>query len=134
MTTQHHRSRDADEPAPGRPEDGAGPNAHPDTHPDTGAAADTADAPQAAPGAPTAPAEQHREPPPATLECAECRVQIPADEALAAEGQDYIVYFCSPECHVAWEQAHRTDAADPGNSSPSDSAQARSRPDRSPRG
>ncbi|WP_295882855.1 DUF3330 domain-containing protein [uncultured Thiohalocapsa sp.] len=116
MTTQHDRSRKAHDQAPAQehPEQGAGPDAPPDTE----AAADTADAPQAAPGAPTAPAEQHREALPETLECAECRVQIPADEALAAEGQDYIVYFCSPECHAAWEQAHRTDAADRGSAGP----------------
>ena len=69
--------------------------------------------PHAAPGAPTAPAEHHREVRPEPVECVECRVQIPADEAVAAEALEYILYFCSPECHEAWEgeQAQRSDAA-----------------------
>ena len=61
--------------------------------------------PTAAPGAPTAPAEAHVEPPPETVECAECRVLIPTDEAVVPEGLDYILYFCSPGCHEAWEKA-----------------------------
>ncbi len=60
---------------------------------------------KAPPGAPTAPAEAHREPPPETVECAQCRAQIPADAAEVPEGLDYILYFCSPGCHEAWEKA-----------------------------
>ena len=76
----------------------------------TGVAAHAGESePHAAPGAPTAPAELHREAPPEHIECAGCRREIPPDEALAAEGLDYILYFCSPECHAAWELAHRSD-------------------------
>jgi hypothetical protein len=70
--------------------------------------------PHPAPGAPTPPAEQYREVPPERIECAQCRTLIPPDEAVAAEGLDYILYFCSPECHAAWDQAHRSaDAREP---------------------
>lgn len=60
---------------------------------------------KAPPGAPTAPAEAHREPPPESVECAQCRAQIPGDQAVMPEGLDYILYFCSPGCHEAWEKA-----------------------------
>lgn len=66
-----------------------------------------------APGAPTAPAEGHQEPPPATLECAQCRALIPVDQAVVPESLDYVVYFCSPGCHKTWEQA-RTDVRESG--------------------
>ncbi|TVQ85023.1 MAG: DUF3330 domain-containing protein [Chromatiaceae bacterium] len=55
--------------------------------------------------APTAPAEARRVMPPEPLECVQCRTEIPAHEALVPEGLDYILYFCSPGCHEAWEQA-----------------------------
>jgi hypothetical protein len=65
----------------------------------------------AAPGAATAPAEAHREAPPGPVECAQCRTLIPRDAALVPEGLDYVLYFCSPGCHEAWERA-RADAHD----------------------
>ena len=61
--------------------------------------------PPEAPGAPTVPAEAHRETPPEVVECMACRVQIPADAAEVPEGLDYVLYFCSPGCHEAWEKA-----------------------------
>jgi hypothetical protein len=66
----------------------------------------------APPGAPTTPAEAHREPPPEPLECAECHAQIPADQALVPEGLEYVLYFCSPGCHEAWEQARSAQGPD----------------------
>jgi hypothetical protein len=35
---------------------------------------------------------------------------IPPDEVVVPEGLDYVIYFCSPGCHEAWERA-RADAA-----------------------
>ncbi len=66
----------------------------------------------AAPGAPTAPAEAHREPLPEPVECVECRTLIPPDEALVPEGLDYVTYFCSPGCHEAWRRARADERAD----------------------
>jgi len=85
---QEAREQETREGDPGRVTDGPDPGGEP-----------------AAPGAPTAPAEAHREPPPETLECVQCRKEIPADAAMMAESQEYIVYFCSPGCHRAWEEA-----------------------------
>jgi len=68
--------------------------------------------PTQAPGAPTAPAEAHRETPPELAECMACRVQIPADAAVVPEGLDYILYFCSPDCHEAWEKARGEERED----------------------
>jgi hypothetical protein len=85
----------------------------------------------AAPGAPTAPAEAHVEPLPETVECAECRVLIPTDEAVVPEALDYILYFCSPGCHQAWEKARaeprenvpeRPDSERPDREHPDDAA------------
>lgn len=44
---------------------------------------------------------------PKTLHCEQCQQEIPPDEALHPEGQDYTLAFCSPACHALWrdEQA-----------------------------
>jgi hypothetical protein len=43
-----------------------------------------------------------RDPRPQRLRCCECQQEIPADAAASSEGEDYLVYFCSPTCHEAW--------------------------------
>ncbi|WPL18387.1 hypothetical protein Thiowin_03458 [Thiorhodovibrio winogradskyi] len=39
---------------------------------------------------------------PHTLHCEQCQREIPPDEALHPEGQDYTLAFCSPGCHAVW--------------------------------
>jgi len=46
---------------------------------------------------------------PTPLRCGQCQREIPADEALHPEGQDYTLAFCSPACYALW----RDEQADP---------------------
>lgn len=41
---------------------------------------------------------------PTQLRCKQCQQEIPADEALHPEGQDYTLAFCSPECYALWSE------------------------------
>ena len=34
--------------------------------------------------------------------CTECRKEVPADLAIQPEGEDYALFFCTPECHAQW--------------------------------
>lgn len=51
------------------------------------------------------PRQENRWPTP--LHCDQCQREIPADEVVHPEGQDYALAFCSPACHARWrdEQA-----------------------------
>lgn len=55
---------------------------------------------------PAPPGGAHTDPRPEPLSCEECRAEIPRDEAVVSEAQDYVMYFCSPACHAAWRAAH----------------------------
>ena len=46
--------------------------------------------------------EQHW---PTPLQCEQCQQEIPPDEALHPEGQDYTLAFCSAACHALWRDA-----------------------------
>lgn len=35
--------------------------------------------------------------------CEICLKEIPASEAKTAEGLDYVVYFCGPDCYTQWK-------------------------------
>jgi len=50
---------------------------------------------------------------PQPVPCAWCKTEIPADEAIQPEGQEYALYFCSPECYATWrrEQAEALELA-----------------------
>jgi hypothetical protein len=41
--------------------------------------------------------------------CSQCQEQIPADLAIQPEGEEYALYFCTPECFAKW----RAEKADP---------------------
>jgi len=41
--------------------------------------------------------------------CSQCNKHIPADLAIQPEGEDYVVFFCTPECYAKW----RAEKADP---------------------
>jgi hypothetical protein len=41
--------------------------------------------------------------------CDQCRRLVPADLAIHPEGEDYALYFCTPECHARW-RAEKADA------------------------
>jgi hypothetical protein len=34
--------------------------------------------------------------------CAVCQTEIPKDVALSSEDQDYVLYFCGPDCYEEW--------------------------------
>ena len=36
------------------------------------------------------------------LPCAVCQKEIPKSEALSSEDQDYVLYFCGPDCYENW--------------------------------
>jgi hypothetical protein len=59
------------------------------------------------------PDEPVQDPRPEPLACGECGREIPPDEAVVAEGQEYIMYFCSPGCHAAWSAARQSDPSPP---------------------
>ncbi len=42
---------------------------------------------------------------PMPLHCEQCQQEIPPDEVLHPEGQDYRLAFCSPACHALWRDA-----------------------------
>jgi hypothetical protein len=42
---------------------------------------------------------------PKPLQCGQCQREVPADEAIHPEGQDYTLAFCSPACHTLWRDA-----------------------------
>jgi hypothetical protein len=56
------------------------------------------------------PAEPVADPRPNKLACGECGREIPRDEAVVAEGQDYVLYFCSPDCQAAWRAGQDEEA------------------------
>lgn len=41
---------------------------------------------------------------PTPLRCEQCEREIPPDEALHPEGQDYTLAFCCPRCHALWRE------------------------------
>ncbi|MBK1705235.1 hypothetical protein CKO40_11945 [Halochromatium glycolicum] len=41
---------------------------------------------------------------PTPLRCEQCQREVPPDEALHPEGQDYTLAFCSPACHALWRE------------------------------
>jgi hypothetical protein len=49
--------------------------------------------------------ERLDDPRPARVECARCGREIPGDEAVVAEAQDLLLYFCSPGCYAGWREA-----------------------------
>lgn len=50
--------------------------------------------------------------------CAQCSKEMPADLAIHPEGQEYALYFCTPECHAEWrkEKADRVEREHRGHS------------------
>jgi YHS domain-containing protein len=34
--------------------------------------------------------------------CAVCQKEIPKSVALSSENQDYVLYFCGPDCYEEW--------------------------------
>lgn len=49
---------------------------------------------------------------PRPLRCAQCEAEIPPDEALHPEAQDYTAAFCSPACHALWRDRHAEPVVD----------------------
>ena len=43
------------------------------------------------------------------LSCDVCMKEIPASGAKGEEVEEYIYYFCGPECYKAWQQQDKTD-------------------------
>jgi hypothetical protein len=41
---------------------------------------------------------------PQPVSCAQCKQNVPADEAIQPEGIEYALYFCSPACFGAWRR------------------------------
>jgi hypothetical protein len=41
---------------------------------------------------------------PERVSCAVCRKQIPPDEALQNEGEEYLLWFCGLECYESWKR------------------------------
>jgi hypothetical protein len=41
---------------------------------------------------------------PEKVSCALCRRQVPAEEALQQEGEDYLLWFCGLECYNSWKR------------------------------
>jgi hypothetical protein len=39
---------------------------------------------------------------PQQVSCETCRLQLPAEEALRLEGEDYVLWFCGQECFAKW--------------------------------
>lgn len=83
---------------------------HP-SHPTEGEQSDAPATPRTA-RAPDA-GERDDNRPPAPRSCGECGRDIPPDQAVTAEGQEYVIYFCSPGCHAAWHEAHTSTDAPP---------------------
>lgn len=48
---------------------------------------------------------------PDTVSCAVCETELPSELAIAYEGEDYRLWFCSSECRAQWqrEQPERSD-------------------------
>ena len=47
-----------------------------------------------------------------TVPCAQCRKDVPADEAKVAEGQDYFIHFCGLECYAEWAKQTKKQKSD----------------------
>jgi hypothetical protein len=41
---------------------------------------------------------------PEPVSCSVCRRQLPAEEALQHEGEDYMLWFCGLECYNSWKR------------------------------
>jgi len=39
-----------------------------------------------------------------TIRCEICLAEIPQSEAVSAEAQDYVLYFCGLECYRTWSE------------------------------
>lgn len=39
------------------------------------------------------------------LSCEVCKKEIPRSAAQSAEGDDYVFYFCGPECYAQWKSS-----------------------------
>lgn len=51
---------------------------------------------------------------PAEVSCHVCHTEIPRAEALSAEAQEYVYYFCGNGCYVHWRQQREASASTPG--------------------
>jgi hypothetical protein len=50
------------------------------------------------------PTPDRPEPPGVTMHCEACRKEIPVSEAVTAEGEEYVLYFCGIECFDLWRK------------------------------
>lgn len=48
--------------------------------------------------------EEHHNPVPDKVSCHVCHQEIPHADALSAEGQEYLFFFCGQGCYVQWNQ------------------------------
>lgn len=58
---------------------------------------------------------------PATAEVVSCEIclkEIPVSEATNAEGVEYFLYFCGPECFAQWEEQEHLAMRQPQTSYP----------------
>jgi hypothetical protein len=43
-------------------------------------------------------------PEPGAVQCSQCNREIPADEAIVSEAEDYVRYFCGQDCFDRWHR------------------------------
>ena len=43
---------------------------------------------------------------PQSVRCEVCQAEIPADEALSREAEDYVLWFCGQGCYTQWLHEH----------------------------
>ena len=46
---------------------------------------------------------------PRWVNCALCRRELPADQALTPEAGDYTLWFCGAECYAQWRREQGSD-------------------------
>lgn len=49
-------------------------------------------------------ADQPVEGPEPKIQCSICYKEIPASEAHSIEAEEYVWYFCGPDCFAEWEE------------------------------
>lgn len=50
--------------------------------------------------------------PPQQVSCTVCRRELPEEQALTQEGEDYILWFCGIEYLSVWRREHAPDEDD----------------------